>query len=123
MGREYTFRMIGGKLDGKSLHIADFPRMTVDDTVVLFLNDQPSSVFGPTVGLWQGVFFVESDGAGSETVTDHQHQPILGVRNKQLLRGVRRTGEKTALAGEDGSPQAMGIDEFFEQVQTHRGTP
>ena len=123
VGREYTFRMIGGELDGKSLHIADLPRMTVDDSVVLFLNDQPSSVFGPTVGLWQGVFFVESDGAGSETVTDHQHQPILGVRNKQLLRGVRRTGEKTALAGEDGSPQAMGIDEFFEQVQTHRGTP
>ena len=58
VGREYTFRMIGGELDGKSLHIADLPRMTVDDTVVLFLNDQPSSVFGPTVGLWQGVFFV-----------------------------------------------------------------
>ena len=123
VGREYTFRMIGGELDGKSLHIADFPQMQVDDTVVLFLNDQPASVFGPTVGLWQGVFFVESDAAGVETVTDHQRQPVLGVREKQLLRGIRRTGEKSALTGEDGGPQAMGIDDFFEQVQTYRGTP
>ena len=94
---EYIFRMIGGELDGKSLYITDLPRMKVDNSVVLFLGDDPSSVFGPTVGLWQGVFFVESDGAGRETVTDHQRQPVVGVRDKQLLRGVRKTSEKSAV--------------------------
>ena len=121
VGQEYSFRMIGGELDGKSLYIADFPSLTVDDSVVLFLNDQPASVFGPTVGLWQGVFFIESDAAGRETVSDHLRRPILGVREKQLLRGVRPTGEKSALTGEDSAPPALGIDEFFQQVQAHRG--
>ena len=119
VGREYSFRMIGGDLNGQSMHIADFPRLTVDDEVVLFLNDQPSSVFGPTVGLWQGVFYVDSDLAGNKTVTDHLRRPILGVRDKQLLRGVPGSAAKSAFAS--SAPLGLGIDEFFAQIESQRG--
>ena len=88
VGREYSFRMIGGELDGKRLYIAGFPRFQQGEKVVLFLNSQTSSVFGPTIGLWQGVFFVEEDAStGAEAVTDYQRRPIIGVRDRQLLCG------------------------------------
>ena len=85
-GREYQFRMVGGELNGKRLHIAGFPRFQVGQDVVLFLNSRPADVFGPTVGLWQGVFFVERDAAtGKQTVTDYQHRPILDVRDYRFV--------------------------------------
>ena len=46
-GREYQFRMVGGELNGKRLHIAGFPRFQVGQDVVLFLNSRPADVFGP----------------------------------------------------------------------------
>lgn len=124
-GRQYTFRMIGGEMDGRTQYIADFPRFQVNDRVILFLNDQTSSVFGPTVGLWQGVFFVEEDPAGGrEVVTDHLRRPIIGVRDQQLMRGFKRTtGDPSrALAGE-GSTLGLRMNQFFEQVRTYRGLP
>ena len=126
-GREYSFRMIGGELDGKRLYIADLPRFQVGEKVVLFLNSQTSSVFGPTIGLWQGVFFVEKDPSnGVETVTDYQRRPIIGVRNQQLLRGAPREKVSSAdltIAGgsPSGSPaSSLRTSEFFDQIRVHR---
>ena len=106
VGREYSFRMIGGELDGKRLYIADFPRFQVDEKVVLFLNSQTGGVFGPTIGLWQGVFFVDKDpSTGAETVMDHKRRPIIGVRDQQLLRGAAREKvSSTALTIGGGTP-------------------
>ena len=126
-GREYSFRMIGGELDGKRLYIADLPRFQVGEKVVLFLNSQTSSVFGPTIGLWQGVFFVEKDpSTGVETVTDYQRRPIIGVRDQQLLRGaVREKVSSAALTITGGSPSvspasSLRTSEFFDQIRVHR---
>ena len=126
-GREYSFRMIGGELDGKRLYIADFPRFQVGEKVVLFLNSQTASVFGPTIGLWQGVFFVEKDpSTGVETVTDYQRRPIIGVRDQQLLRGaVREKVSSAALTITGGSPSvspasSLRTSEFFDQIRVHR---
>ena len=130
VGREYSFRMIGGELDGKRLYIAGFPRFQTGEKVVLFLNSQTSSVFGPTIGLWQGVFFVEKDAStGAETVTDYQRRPIIGVRDRRLLRGAPR--EKVSSAdltigggAASGSPaNSLRTSEFFEQIRVHRALP
>ena len=122
-GREYTFRMLGGEVGGDNLQISDFPRLAVDQSVVLFLQGETASVFGPTVGLWQGVFFVESDiAAGRETVTDHLRRPVLGVRDRELVRGFNRarSGPGRSLSAGD-APEGLGMSEFFEQIRQHRG--
>jgi hypothetical protein len=114
-GREYSFRMIGGQAGDKTLAISDFPKLQTDQGVVLFLQGETATVFGPTVGLWQGVFFVERDGSsGKETITDHQGRRVLGVRNRQLIRGFGGASVGSA-------PQGVGVKEFFDQVRAHRG--
>ncbi len=130
VGREYSFRMIGGELDGKRLYIAGFPRFQTGEKVVLFLNSQTSSVFGPTIGLWQGVFFVEKDAStGAETVTDYKRRPIIGVRDRQLLRGAPRekvSSTDLTIGGgaASGSPaNSLRTSEFFEQIRVHRAMP
>jgi len=130
VGREYSFRMIGGEMDGKRLYIADFPRFQVDEKVVLFLNSQTANVFGPTIGLWQGVFFVDQDPAtGAETVTDHKRRPIIGVRDQQLLRGAARekvsSTDLTIGGGATSSSPANALrtNEFFDQIRVHRASP
>jgi hypothetical protein len=105
--------MIGGQAGGKTLAISDFPQLQTDQGVVLFLQGETATVFGPTVGLWQGVFFVERDrSSGKETITDHQGQRLLGVRGRQLIRGF---------GGAQSAPQGVGVKEFFDQVRAHRG--
>ena len=123
-GREYQFRMVGGELNGKRLHIAGFPRFQVGQDVVLFLNSRPADVFGPTVGLWQGVFFVERDAAtGKQTVTDYQHRPILDVRDYRFVVGLPRTGKQQAAVAAGSSPSGLAIDQFFDRIRTLRFSP
>ena len=114
-GREYKFRTIGGQAGETTLAISDFPQLQADQGVVLFLQGETATVFGPTVGLWQGVFFVERDGSsGKETITDHQGRRVLGVRNRQLIRGF-------GSASAESAPQGVGVKEFFDQVRAYRG--
>jgi hypothetical protein len=121
VGRSYSFRMIGGEMEGKSVYIADFPRFQVEDTIAFFLTSNPSTVFGPTVGLWQGLFFVDKDASGSETVTDHLRRPIVGVREQELIRAARKTGSSSDdRSGEGSDSQGMNLDDFFRQVESFR---
>ena len=106
-GQRYTFRMIGGELEGKRLHIADFPRFRLNEKVVLFLNDKTSTVFGPTVGLWQGVFFVGNDERA--TISDHLRRPVVGVEGGEVLQGTK-----------SADTTGMSLDDFFAEVETHR---
>ena len=123
-GRKYQFRMVGGELNGKRLHIAGFPRFQVGEDVVLFLNSRPADVFGPTVGLWQGVFFVERDAAtGKQTVTDYQHRPILDVRDYRFVVGLPRTGKQRAAVAAGSAPSGLAIDQFFDRIRTLRSSP
>ena len=107
-GYSYSFRMIGGEMDGKRLYIADFPQLELNQKVVLFLNDKTSTVFGPTIGLWQGVFFVNE--GEKAVVTDHLRRPVVGVKQDQLLQG-RKSADTAA---------GMSLDDFFAEVEAHR---
>lgn len=122
-GDEYSFKMIGGTLNGKELYIADFPKFSVDDTVILFLNSETSSVLGPTIGLWQGVFFVDTKQAGNAVVTDHLRRPIVGVKDRQLIlsAGASGSGGTNALSTTSGS-RGLDLDEFFREVESHRSS-
>lgn len=123
-GGEYTFRMLGGESNGKRLHIQGMPRFGVGDRVALFLNDQPSEVFGPTVGLWQGVFFIETDpSSGRDVMLSAERRPILSVRENQLVRGTPlKKGEMTTKAlSAEGGVSALSADQFFDEIRLRRG--
>lgn len=121
-GAPYEFRMIGGEFGGKKLWIADFPELRAGQEVVLFLTRETSSVFGPTVGLWQGVYFVERDrGTGAEQVVDHSERPVLGIRGGDAVLGLG-----PGPSGQQTKPPKLpplGIEQFMEAVLAARRLP
>jgi hypothetical protein len=125
-GREYSFRMIGGEHNGRVQYIADYPKLNVGNNVVLFLNADTSSVFGPTVGLGQGVFYLESTTFDSvQRVMDRFGRPVLGIRDQRLIRGVRRADDPAgaALGTTEKGADAMAVSDFFERVRSLRAAP
>ena len=123
-GRPYTFRTIGGEVDGKRLFIQGMPRFEVGQQVALFLHDSPETALGPTVGLWQGVFFVDRDpGTGEKVMLDAGRRPVLGLEGAKLVRGPKtlQTSQGVGLSTDQG-PKAMAVDTFFEKVRAYRGT-
>jgi hypothetical protein len=122
-GRPYTFRTIGGEVEGRRLFIQGMPRFEVGQQVALFLHDKAETALGPTVGLWQGVFFVERDPqTGEHVVLDAARRPVLGLEAQKLVRGPKdvETAQGPAL-GLDESRRAMAVDSFFEKVRAYRG--
>ncbi len=82
----FSFEMTGGTVGNLTQWIAGFPRLQPGDRVVLFLLEDTASPLGPTVGLWQGVFFLDS----SDTVMNHRRQPVVELRGDQIV--VQETG-------------------------------
>ncbi len=125
MAKTFSFRMVGGEVGGKRLYIAGMPRFEQGQEVVLFLAGQTATSLTPTVGLWQGIFYVERDAAsGTTAIVDHQHRPVQAVRDGRLVRGADE--KKLAVSGAfdravtDG---ALTIDQFFGEVQKYRTQP
>ena len=122
-GRPYTFRTIGGEVDGRKLFIQGMPRFEVGQQVALFLHDTPQTALGPTVGLWQGIFFVDRDAAtGQPVMLDANRRPVLGLEGEKLVRGPKslQTRQASGLSLGD-APKAMAVDAFFEKVRAYRG--
>ena len=121
VGRPYTFNMIGGSMNGKRLHIAGFPQLERDQRVILFLNNQTKNVFGPTTGLWQGVFFVKPDGAsGAEMITDHKGYPIVSIEDHRLIRGAPPALESKDFVVSGPQPARLAVTDFFDTVRANR---
>jgi hypothetical protein len=121
-GRDYSFRMLGGELNGRIQYIADYPKLRTGSEVVLFLNSDTASVFGPTIGLGQGVFFLGSSPSDSaKRVMDRFGRPVLGIREARLIRGMPRMDDPAAAAlGASKSSPGLSVGEFFEQIRQQR---
>ena len=125
-GREFSFRMIGGELNGRIQYIADYPKLRLGNDVALFLQADTSGVFGPTIGLGQGVFYLESGALDTvQRVADRFGRPVLGIRDNRLIRGIRRQSDAAgaALATPGKGRPAMALGEFFDQVRSLRALP
>ena len=121
VGRPYTFNMIGGTLNGKRLHIAGFPRLERDQKVILFLNSRTKNVFGPTTGLWQGVFFVKPESAGgTEMITDHEGYPIVSIEDHRLIRRAPPAPESKDVVVSGPQPARLAVTDFFDTVRANR---
>lgn len=123
-GQSITVRMVGGELDGRRVYVQGMPRFSAGDEVVLFLNRQPASVMGPTVGLWQGVFYVGRDKTTGESfILDHQRRPLLGLNERnEMLKGPR-TPQSLSLKSLslDGDRRPWRAERFFDTVRGFRG--
>ena len=123
-GRPYTFRSMGGEVDGRRMFIQGMPTFEVGQQVALFLHDSPGTALGPTVGLWQGVFFVSRDKAsGKQVMLDSAGRTLLGLEGAKLLRGqkpAQASGGAELTLGEGSS--AMGMDAFFDKVRAYRSS-
>ena len=125
VGRPMKLRMVGGEMDGQRVYVQGMPKFEVGDDVVLFLNRETSSVMGPTVGLWQGVFYLGHDKTtGQELVLDHQRRPVLGLAaDNGVMRGAEipeGVSLKSLSLGGDRSP--WGADRFFDRIRTFRAS-
>jgi hypothetical protein len=109
--------MVGGTFGGIRQWIAGFPSLDVGDRVVLFLAENPGTPLGPTVGLWQGVYFVEQDAAGAEIVADHLRRPLTEIRGEQAMAGERRLPR--GAAAQTGGP-LVTLDAFLTRVRGWR---
>ena len=118
VGTDYVFRMIGGTLNGQSTYIEGMPKFAVGDGLILFLNESTDSAMGPTVGLWQGVFHLDS-AAG---VSDSSRQLVLGIENARLMRAAPTSvREGVGAAASDGSGRkAMNVSSFMDAVRAAR---
>jgi len=114
----FSFTMEGGTVDGIRQSISGFPSFEAGQRVVLFLAEDTSTPFGPTLGLWQGVFFVQTDANGVETVTDHRRRPLAELRGDAVaVSGSPRAGVVRA-----GQPETrVTLDAFLEKVRSLRG--
>lgn len=118
VGTDYVFRMIGGTLNGQSTYIEGMPKFAVGDGLILFLNESTDSAMGPTVGLWQGVFRLDSESG----VSDSSKQLVVGVEGARLMRAVPTVAvEGTGVAASDVSVRkAMNVGSFMDAVRDAR---
>ena len=125
LSKTFSFRMVGGEVGGKRLYIAGMPRFEAGQEVVLFLAGQTATALTPTVGLWQGIFYVERDATtGSTAIVDYQHRPVKAVRDGRLVRGANeKTATGTVALDRALSEGALTVDQFFGEVQKYRTQP
>ncbi|MDA0205196.1 MAG: hypothetical protein O3A53_14745 [Acidobacteria bacterium] len=118
VGTDYVFRMIGGTLNGQSTSIQGMPKFAVGDGLILFLNESTDSAMGPTVGLWQGVFHLDSDSG----VSDSSRQLVVGVEGARLMRAIpAATVDGAGVAASSvGSRKAMNAGSFMDAVRDAR---
>jgi hypothetical protein len=114
-----TFEMVGGVDGDVQESIAGFPTFRVGDKVVLFLRGNTATPVSPTVGMWQGVFFVETGANGAETVSNHARQVVAGIRGDQVVISGPRTPGGAAPVEQSTTP-SLTLDSFLSQVKAFR---
>src|SRR3954470_24553600 len=84
LGAEYTIRMLGGTVDGRTMEVTDAPRFKVGDRDILFVEHNGTQ-FIPLVGIMHGRFHVQPDenGATEKVAKD----------NGALLANVAKLGQ------------------------------
>lgn len=92
LGADYTIRMFGGTVDGRTMEATDTPRFKVGDRDILFV-EKNGTQFIPLVGIMHGRFRVQQDDANaSESVAKDN-----GARVSDLAK--LGNDEKAASAG------------------------
>jgi len=92
--RQLTLRIMGGTLPGSSVHsqVLGMSRLKVGVRYVVFAEDDLGSSansFLPILGLQQGLFSVDVDGASAGCVVDGSGRRVIGVDAGRLVVEVK----------------------------------
>ncbi|MBA3960411.1 MAG: hypothetical protein H0X40_00720 [Chthoniobacterales bacterium] len=74
----YTIRMLGGTVDGRTMRVTDAPEFAVGDHDLLFVENNGSQ-FVPLVGIGHGRFHIGKDQSGSDMLVTGENQPLTDV--------------------------------------------
>ena len=92
VGSTLTLRFYGGHAGDAVMAISDMPTFTLGERDVLFVAGNNRDVC-PLVGVWQGRFYARFDPtSGTDLVEDSNHQPLIGIAGRQLLRAPAVSG-------------------------------
>ena len=105
-GANYSIRMLGGTVDGRTMEVTDAPKFRVGDHDLLFVENNGSQ-FIPLVGIMHGRFRIEKDQTGRETLLTGEGQPLSDVN--QL------GGDEEALAR---NKAALSLDDFKTAIKS-----
>jgi hypothetical protein len=105
-GANYSIRMLGGTVDGRTMEVTDAPKFKVGDHDLLFVENNGSQ-FIPLVGIMHGRFRIEKDQTGRETLLTGEGQPLSDVN--QL------GGDEEALAR---NKAALSLDDFKTAIKS-----
>ncbi len=118
----FTFEMIGGTVGDLRQWLADFPQLREGDRVVLFLAEDTNTPFGPTIGLWQGVFFIDRDPlTGMDIIADHRRRPLAEIRGDEFITADTPAAQSNAAGTRRvGGAARLTLDAFLNRVSTLR---
>jgi hypothetical protein len=105
-GANYSIRMLGGTVDGRTMEVTDAPKFRVGDHDLLFVENNGSQ-FIPLVGIMHGRFRIQKDQTGRETLLTGEGQPLSDVN--QL------GGDEEALAR---NKAALSLDDFKTAIKS-----
>jgi len=109
----FTFEMAGGTVGDVRQWIAGFPQLEAGDRVALFLAEDTATPLGPTVGLWQGVFFLDGG-----KVLNHRRQVVVDIRGEELVVDDAASNKPGAPAR--ASAPALTLDAFLSRISALR---
>lgn len=107
-----TLRFFGGTVDAVTLEAPDVPRFAVGQVAVLFEVGNGQQ-FCPLVGVHQGRFHVDRDGAGVERVTTNDGSPVANTAEIGQSK-VDASPRRPLLARETG----MTLEDFRTEVRS-----
>jgi hypothetical protein len=105
-GANYSIRMLGGTVDGRTMEVTDAPKFKVGDHDVLFVENNGRQ-FIPLVGIQHGRFRVQKDQLGRDTLQTGEGQPLADI-------GQLGANEKMAAQ----SKAALSLSDFKSTIQS-----
>lgn len=110
VGTVLVLRFLGGPApNGLTLEVSDMPTFAVGQRVVLFAAEDTDRAC-PLVGWWQGLYRINRDRQGFDTVTDHAGRPVVEIAGAPGRREAR-------LPAGEAPYDAVTIGEFVASIR------
>ena len=116
----HEIKQVGGALpgDGPQYHVMGVPRFEVGQDYVVFLAGVSSAGFSSPIGLAQGRFKVDAEGAGRKVGNGRDFRDMAQRIMARVPPNSRRQIEQATVPVRD-----MDIDDFKRLVRDHVGAP
>ena len=113
-GANYTIRMLGGTVGDQTMEVTDTPKFKAGDRDILFVENNGRQ-FVPLVGIMNGRFRVERDGATGAEVVKNNHGGAVG--DLAELGQDKSAAIGSHAATPDANAPSLGAAEFKAAIR------